>query len=109
MQSERGVWLHIIQGKANWAKLRDWGIGELKDKINKIKKIEFLQFLNPSIPISPITFSSLVQHVSNRIGQVPHDQRFHYIRANAQLFGTLFCESLAVPGAKNHRDIGSNL
>jgi hypothetical protein len=25
---------------------RNWGIEELKDKINKLKEIEFLQFLN---------------------------------------------------------------
>jgi hypothetical protein len=28
------------------AKLRDLGIGGLKDKINKLKEIEYLQFLN---------------------------------------------------------------
>ncbi len=28
------------------AKLRDWGIEGLKDKINKLKQIEYLQFLN---------------------------------------------------------------
>ena len=31
-------------------KLRDLGIEELKDKINKLKEIEFLQFLNSRIP-----------------------------------------------------------
>jgi len=32
---------------AIYAKLRDWGIEELNDKINKLKEVEFLQFLNP--------------------------------------------------------------
>jgi len=27
--------------------LRNWGIEELKDNINKLKQVEFIQFLNP--------------------------------------------------------------